>query len=264
MTNLPNITVAIIGGQGQMGQWFKRFLEGRGVTVLIADLDTSETPQDAAGQADVVMLSVPIPKVAQVAREVAPFLRADAALMDLTSVKQGPMQAMLTAFGGEVVGTHPLFGPGEEGIAGRTVVLCPGRGERWLGWLKELLTQSGAQVKITTPEEHDRLMAIVQGVSHFMLIALGMAIRRLGLDPAYLDDFATPTFQNLYHLTRHLLSQDAALYACIQLQNQANLGVLSVFEEAVAQILSLIQNRDADGLVGLLEENQKYFGVSRR
>ena len=56
--------------------------------------------------------------------------------MDLTSVKQRPMAAMMSAFPGEVVGTHPLFGPGEETIEGRTMVLCQGRGERWFQWLQ--------------------------------------------------------------------------------------------------------------------------------
>jgi len=92
-------------------------------------------------------------------------------------------------------------------------------------------------------------------------LVLGLAsYRRLGVDPLHLDDFATPTFQALHQLTRHLLSQDARLYACIQLQNQANLGALSAFEESVAEILELIQKKDADGLVGLLEGIKEGFG----
>jgi len=252
--------IAIIGGQGQMGQWFKRFFEGQGCRVLVADVDTPESPEEVAGQADVVVLSVPIPKVAEVAQRVAPYLKPEGLLMDLTSVKQGPLAAMLAAFPGEVVGTHPLFGPKEPNIVGRIMVLCPGRGERWFNWLKDLLLRADAKVKVTTAADHDCLMSFVQGVTHFMLIALGMAIRRLGIDPDRLDEYATPTFQNLHRLTRHLLSQDAWLYACIQLQNQENLRTLGAFEEAVAQILELIQKKDAEGLVRVLEENQRYYG----
>ena len=112
--------VALIGGQGQMGRWFQRFFESQGLQVLVADLDTLQTPQEVAALADVVIISVPIPSVKQVVREVGGHLRDGAALMDLTSVKQGPMKAMLASFKGEVVGTHPLFGPGEDSIAGRT------------------------------------------------------------------------------------------------------------------------------------------------
>ncbi len=254
MSAVMKPTIAIIGGQGQMGRWFTRFFESQGLTVLVADLDTPQTTPEVAAQADVVILSVPIPQVTALVREVAPHLKPDAALMDLTSVKQRPMAAMLAAFPGEVVGTHPLFGPGEDSIKGRTVVLCQGRGERWFQWLKDLLAQTGARVKITTAAEHDRLMAVVQGLAHFMLIAFGAVIRDLEVSPQDLEEFSTPTFATLLNLSRRLLSQDAKLYACIQLQNPANRIVLRALEGAVADILYFIQRQDADGLVRLIED----------
>jgi prephenate dehydrogenase len=247
-------TIAIIGGNGQMGRWFKRFFEGQDIEVLVADVDTPQTTPEVAALADVVILSVPIPMVTDLAREVAPFLKPDAALMDLTSVKQRPMAAMLSAFPGEVVGTHPLFGPGEKTVTGRTVVLCQGRGERWFQWLHDLLVQAGARVKVTSAAEHDRLMAVVQGLAHFLLIAFGSVIQELGVSPEDLEEFSTPTFATLHNLSRRLLSQDPKLYACIQLQNPANRMVLRALEGAVADILYFIQRQDADGLVRLIEE----------
>lgn len=256
------VKIAIIGGSGQMGQWFRRFFEGLGHLVLVADLDTPETPQEVAAQAEVVVLSVPIHAVVKVAQEVAPHLRPDAVLMDITSVKQRPLDAMLKAFPGEVVGTHPLFGPGEASIVGRTVVLCPGRGERWFNWLKNLLEQVGAHVRVTSATEHDRLMSVVQGLAHFVLIALGRAIRQLGVPLQDLQDFATPTFATLHQLTQRLLSQDAQLYACIQLANPANRPALRALEDAVADILYFIQRQNADGLVRLLEELREGLGLT--
>jgi prephenate dehydrogenase len=247
-------TIGLIGGQGQMGQWFKRFFESQGLTVLVADIDTPQTSREVAAQADLVIISVPIPKVTEVAREVAPHLKAQAALVDLTSVKQRPLSVMMAAFPGEVVGTHPLFGPGEESIQGRTIVLCKGRGEHWFNWLHQFLTQAGARVKITSAAEHDRLMAVVQGLAHFMLIAFGAVIRDLGVSMEDLEEFSTPTFATLHSLTRKLLSQDPRLYACIQLQNPANRIALRALEGAVADILYFIQRQDVDGLVRLIEE----------
>jgi prephenate dehydrogenase len=254
MDGTMNPTVAVIGGNGQMGRWFTRFFESRNFPVLVADVGTPRTSREVAAAADVVIISVPIPKVTEVAREVAPHLSPDAVLMDLTSVKQRPMAAMMAAFPGEVVGTHPLFGPGEETIEGHTMVLCQGRGERWFHWLQDLLTQAGARVKITTAAEHDRLMAVVQGLAHFILIAFGTVIRDLGVSPEDLEEFSTPTFTTLHNLTRRLLSQDPKLYACIQLQNPANRIALRALEGAVADILYFIQRQDADGLVRLIEE----------
>ncbi len=252
--------IAIIGGKGLMGRWFRRFFESQGLEVLVADRHTPQTPQEVARLADVVVLSVPIPQVALVAQQVAPHLRREAALMDLTSIKVEPVAAMVAHFPGEVVGTHPLFGPGTKSIKGRTVVLCPGRGDHWLNWLRDFLLEAGAQVKITSPQEHDRLMALVQGLTHFVLIALGATFRHLGADLKKLEDFATPTFRTMLDLTRHHLSQDAILYACIQLQNQANLSVLSGFEEVVQRLVHLIHHQDAVGLIRMLEEAGDFCG----
>jgi prephenate dehydrogenase len=253
------IKIGLIGGRGQMGHWFQRFFTAQGLEVLVADLDTELSPQEVARLADVVILSVPIPKVNEIVKVIAPHLRPEAVLMDLTSVKQGPVSAMLAGFPGEVVGTHPLFGPGVETIAGHTVVLCPGRGERWFSWLKDLLEKAGAKVKVTTPREHDRLMAVVQGLAHFSLIALEMSIRELGVAPEDLEDFATPTFSTLHNLARHLFSQDAKLYACIQLQNPANRVALRALEDSVADILYFIQRQNADGLVKIIESVREGF-----
>jgi prephenate dehydrogenase len=257
------LRVAIIGGRGLMGRWFKRFFEGQGMKVLIADLDTPQSSQEVTRLADVVILSVPIHKVKEVVQEVAPHLRPEAALMDLTSVKQSPVSTMLAHFPGEVVGIHPLFGPREKSIAGRTMVLCPGRGERWFNWLKELLEGAGARVKVTTATEHDRYMAVVQGLSHFILMALEMAIRQLKVNPKDLEDFATPTFATLHNLARHLFSQDASMYACIQLQNPANRLALRALDDAVADILYFIQRQNADGLVRLIESLRDAFNPDK-
>lgn len=251
--------IAIIGGQGQMGRWFQRFFESQGLQVLVADRGTAQTSEEVAAQADVVLISVPIPQVGKVVRLVAPHVKPGAALMDLTSVKTEPVAAMLAHYGGEVVGTHPLFGPGEEDIKGRTVVLCPGRGGQWLKWLEDLLRQAGARVQITTPEDHDRVMALIQGLSHFLLISLGLTVQRLEIDLKELEDFSTPTFRSIHYRTWHLLSQDVAMYACIQLQNRANLPVLKTFEDAARQVLSLVEARDMKGLMALLQEMRQYY-----
>lgn len=254
-----SLRVGIIGGRGQMGQWFKRFFESQGMEVLIAGSSTVPSSVEVASQADVVVVSVPIHVTEETIRNIAPFIRPEALLMDLTSLKEEPMAAMLKYFPGEVVGTHPLFGPSKKSLQDAIMVLCPGRGERWLAWLKDLLLQAGANVQITTPKEHDDMMALVQGLAHFVLISLASTFRRLETKLHRLENFSTPTFQALYRQVQNLMSQNSALYACIQLRNQANAAVLAAFEEAVAELRQIIVNQDANALIQLLDVNRQFF-----
>ncbi len=251
--------VAIIGGLGQMGQWFKRFFADLGLEVLIGEPGLTPTCPEVTAQAEVVVISVPLHRTEAVIADLAPHIRREALLTDLTSLKQGPMQAMLEHFSGEVVGTHPLFGPGEESLAGQNIVLCRGRGEKWFNWLHDLFVTAGARVEITTPEEHDRLMSLVQGLTHFTLITLGTTFRRLHADINRMETLATPTFRAVYDQVYHLVNQNFPLYAHIQLLNPQNRRTHAAFAEAVEQLRQIVLAGDADALIGVLEENQRYF-----
>jgi len=251
--------IAIIGGLGEMGRWFSRFFREQGFTVLIGEPELTPSCAEVAAQADVVVISVPLHLTEAVIQELAPFIRPEALLTDLTSLKQGPMQAMLQHCAGAVVGTHPLFGPGEKSLVGQNVVLCRGRGEEWFTWLHDLLAAGGAKIQITTPEEHDRLMSLVQGLTHFTLISLGTTFRRLQADIHAMETLATPTFRAVYDQVHHLVNQNFPLYAHIQLLNPQNRLTHAAFAEAVEQLRQIVLAGDAAALMQILEENQRYF-----
>lgn len=251
--------IGIIGGLGEMGRWFTRFFQDQGYEVLIGEPGLTPTCPEVAARADVVVISVPLHLTEAVIAELAPYIRPDALLTDVTSLKEGPLRAMLTHFPGEVVGTHPLFGPGEKSLAGQNIVLCPGRGDRGLRWLYELFTRAGAHVEITSAAEHDRLMSLVQGLTHFTLIALGTTFRKLGADLRQLARFATPTFRAVYDQVCHLVDQNYPLYAHIQLLNAHNPAVHAAFAAAVEELRQLVLAQDAPALMRVLEKNQRYF-----
>src|SRR5690606_3273852 len=145
-----------------MGCGRARLLGDRGHAVMVADVATGLTPVGAAQLADVVVVSVPIEITEQVIREIGPHVREHALLMDVTSVKEGPLAAMMASTRASVVGTHPMFGPNVHSLQGQRVVLCAGRGEEWHGWLKRAFTARGLAVTDATAEQHDRAMAVVQ------------------------------------------------------------------------------------------------------
>ena len=124
------------------------------------------------GACNIVVLAVPVDAMAAVLVELRPHLRADAIVLDVGSVKLGPAATMLALLPETVtiVGTHPLFGPqsARHGIAGLKVALCPLRGEgawRIGAFLRRVLK---LDVVLTTPDEHDREVALAQGLTHLI------------------------------------------------------------------------------------------------
>jgi chorismate mutase len=168
-------TIAIIGGEGGMGRSVNTLFSDLGHDVLSADLRTKLRPAEAAATADVVIVSVPIRETRAVIEQIGPLVRKDALLMDVTSIKTDPMAAMLASTAASVIGTHPMFGPGVNSYQGQRVVICPGRGDVWLNWARQMFTARGLVISEATPAEHDSMMAIVQVLHHFKTQVLGMA-----------------------------------------------------------------------------------------
>ena len=127
-------------------------------------------PQAAACQ--IVILSLPVDLLGQAIAEIGPYLSQGALVMDVASVKVGPSAVMLAGLPAhvEVIGTHPLFGPqsAANGIAGLKIAICPIRSPRSRRVAAFLRRALGLKVYITTPEDHDREAATVQGLTHLI------------------------------------------------------------------------------------------------
>jgi chorismate mutase/prephenate dehydrogenase len=256
----PSLTVAVIGGRGSMGALIARMFGDLGHSVVVADHETELKPGDAAQVADVTVISVPIDVTAQVIREVGPRLRPDSLLMDVTSVKSEPMQAMLDSTPASVVGTHPMFGPSVHSVQGQRVVVCRGRGDHWAEWVSSMFTARGLAVVETTPEHHDRMMATVQVLTHFQTQVHGLTLARLG---APLDEslrFTSPAYlMELYMGARHF-AQSADLYGPIEMKNPATSDVTATYLKAAREVADILASGDRDRFRAMFSEVQAFLG----
>ncbi|TVQ31357.1 MAG: bifunctional chorismate mutase/prephenate dehydrogenase [Phycisphaeraceae bacterium] len=256
-------TIAIIGGAGGMGRFFARCFETLGHEVLIADVKTPLTPTDAAAKADVVMISVPIAVTVQVIEQVASKMRPDALLMDITSLKEGPVEAMLRCFPGEVVGTHPMFGPSAGALHRQVVAFCPARGERWAQWLRSTLESEGAEVVNTTPKVHDSMMAIIQVLRHFATIAFGRTLADLGADVAETLRYTSPIYRLELIMVGRLFGQDPELYADIILKNARGPEALEAHRRAVEELAAIAARADRSAFIEEFRRISACFGDFR-
>ncbi|MCB1568608.1 MAG: prephenate dehydrogenase/arogenate dehydrogenase family protein, partial [Xanthomonadales bacterium] len=114
MTATPDHPViGIVGSQGHYGRWLRPFFEHRmGLRVLGSDRgqDGTLTPDELIAQCDVLVFSVPIrltPTIIADYVQRAAGRERDQLWLDITSVKQAPVEALLRS-NAEVVGLHPM------------------------------------------------------------------------------------------------------------------------------------------------------------
>jgi Prephenate dehydrogenase len=122
------LKAAIVGGYGEMGRWFERFLVEREIDVALVGRSSKAHYADY----DLVVIAVPVDVTCDVIAEVAPQMKPGAVLFDITSVKKDPVKQMLISAppGVELLSVHPLFGPSMPDMEGQTVIVAPVRGER--------------------------------------------------------------------------------------------------------------------------------------
>jgi len=234
----------IIGGTGKMGSLFAGVLARAGWEVTVSGRSTPLASRDLAERADMVMVSVPIRETVQVIREIAPLLREDQVICDLTSLKVAPVQAML-ASRAEVIGFHPMFGPAVAGLRNQTIIATPARcREETAERLYRIFRAEGARVTVTTPEAHDRMMAVIQGITHFSTLCMAAAMRTLGTDIGEALACTSPVYRIQLGLIGRLLGQDPALYADILQMNPASGLALSAFEQAVRDLRGCVASGD--------------------
>jgi len=254
------IIVGIIGGTGQMGQWFKKFFQENNCEVLVAGRRTELSHEDCARRSDVVIVSVPIDSTIETIKKIGPLVRKDALLMDLTSVKEEPVKVMKKFSKAEVVGAHPVFGPSVPTIKDQTVVLCRGRGKKWFNWIEKILVRNGAKLKITTAKHHDQMMGVIQGVIHFSSITISHTLKELGIGVKESQEFSSPIYKLRLDMVGRILNQDPALYADIEILNKRSKKAIKTYLNTQKKLFKIIQTKDKEGFVKYFKEAANYFG----
>jgi len=243
--------ITIVGGEGAMGRFFGARMRAQGHQVRSLDRGDWDRAPELLGDADLALLCAPIDAMGGVMGRAAGHLRAGALLADVCSLKAEPVRAMLEAHAGPVIGLHPMFGPGVGSMLSQRVVVCPGRNGGAARWLLEALEADGALLTEATPEEHDRMMLVVQAMRHFATIVFGRFLAEEGVDAARSLDFASPVYRLELGMVERLFAQDAALYADIILADEERRAAAGRLAEAARETAALVGEADRAGLIAL-------------
>jgi len=182
-----------------------------------------ESSFEKAACRDIVVLSMPISALESILQKIAPCLKRGALVLDVCSVKQVPVELMIRLLHEhvDVIGTHPLFGPdssnvcdgGGYDISGRKIAVCPVRTKKWdVDKVRKFLDKLGLVTYVVTPEEHDRQMAVAQGLTHY--VALGLMKMGIGN-----QELTTLNFDALLRIMERLGDDTDVLLRDIQVMN---------------------------------------------
>ena len=211
-----------------------------------------------AGQADCILLALPVGETEAVLNHLAPHLKAGAIITDAGSTKANVVAAARAVLGtrfADFVPGHPIAGSEQSGpgaaradlYQGKKVVLTPQADTRpdALATVTALWQAAGAQVEMLDADLHDRVFAAVSHLPHLAAFALvdELAQRTDG------DTFFRYAASGFRDFTR-IAGSSPEMWRDIALANrEAVLSELDVYLAALQTLRAAVSEEDAAALL---------------
>ena len=251
--------VVVIGGAGKLGMLFVRMFRLSGYQVDILEQGDWDKADALFANAGLVVVSVPINLTETIIAKLG-RLPKDCILADITSIKDKPLQAMLAAHQGPVVGLHPMFGPDVGNLAKQVIVCCDGRGKDEYQWLLAQMQIWGARIYDVDAKQHDEAMTLIQALRHFTSFVYGAHLAEENPDLQQLLDLSSPIYRLELAMVGRLFAQDPTLYADIILASDNNVAMIRRYAERFMQAAEMLERNDKAGFIRSFEMVSDWFG----
>ncbi len=203
---------------------------------------------DAARDADLLLLAVPVSAMASVVRAGAPVLRAGAVVSDVGSVKARVLEEVEAVLppGVSFVGAHPIAGTEHSGAAaafpelfqGSRCILTPGeRAEpSAIAKIRALWEAVGMRVDEMEAARHDQLLAWISHLPHAIAFSAVNAV--LDTDPMAVQ-FAGSSFRDLTRVAASSVEMWSDIFLANAAQVDAAIGrFIAVLETLRGAVVS--------------------------
>ncbi len=225
-------------------------------------LDAGEAVQDA----DLVIVCTPVGVCEQVAKTIAPSLKAGAIVTDVGSVKASVVSQMLPNLPDNVhlVPGHPIAGTEYSGpdsgfaslFENRWCILTPetSTDRDAISKLKTFWEKCGSQVEIMTATHHDLVLAITSHLPH--LIAYNIVGTASDLETDTRSEVIKFSASGFRDFTR-IAASDPTMWRDVFLHNkEAVLEILGRFSEDLSTLQRAIRKGDGEYLFDLFSKTR--------
>lgn len=186
-----------------------------------------------------IFIAVPIRAFESVIRDIAHKINPNTTVIDVCSVKVHPVDIMLQYLPKSVgiIATHPLFGPDSlQNNHPLKIMMYEVRDnhKQYQQW-KNYFSTKNIQVLEMTPEQHDKLAAKTQGITHF----IGRTLEKLAAKPSAID---TSGYATLLKIMQQTCNDSRELFVDLQRYNPYTIDVIADLENAIATLKHEILN----------------------
>jgi cyclohexadieny/prephenate dehydrogenase len=217
-----------------------------------------ESNAEAAKDADLVIVCIPVGACGPVAQEIAPVLKPGAIVSDVGSVKGSVVKDMgphLPA-NAHFVPAHPVAGTEHSGpdsgfaelFINRWCILTPppGTDPKAVEKLAAFWGALGAKVETMSPEHHDLVLAVTSHLPHLIAYTIVGTANELGqVTESEVLQFSAGGFRDFTRIA----ASDPTMWRDVFLANKdAVLEMLGTFQEDLSKLTRAIRRADGEAL----------------
>ena len=197
-TRVAIVGLGVIGGSAAL-KLLDRGVTPRGFTIddedvrlsAAAGVHVATSLEAAVGDADLVLLAVPLDRLKEVASRVIAAAPAAATVLHAAGLQRVSATKLSASVAARVIGTHPIAGSSRAGFAAATVnlfhaatVYVEPRGTRRNREDAELFWSmvGAARIEYLEAAEHDDRMAVVSHLPQLLSTALAATLAASGID----------------------------------------------------------------------------------
>ena len=272
--------ITIIGGSGGMGKIFAQIFKRNGfeVTIYARNEERLEkvanelgvnyeiSLQESVLDADYVMISIPISSTVEMIYVIAPYLKKDAFMFDITSLKAEVVKALDDVQKRYPINTfsiHPMFGPGVRNLVDYNLIFLNLRDyddyNAIMDDLIDIFKKEGLKVSFMEDAEyHDKIMALVLGTPHMFNILFLELIRTSKIPLQDLMKFTGTTFLLQKIFSESIIQREVEMFGEIEMKNSEFHKILSRFQKLVEKYKEIILNQDLSQFEGFFSKGKEY------
>ena len=212
--------------------------------------------------ADLVLVAVPVNRIAQVVHEVLDHVGENTLVMDVGSVKDSICKEVAQhPRRSQFVAAHPMAGTEYSGpqaalydlFDGKVMALCEVEKSNWklLDRALDISKALNMRVKMMSPTDHDLHTAYVSHLSHVSSFMLGKTVLEIEKDEAQIFDLASTGFAS----TVRLAKSHPQMWTPIFLENKTNvLKALTEYIKNLENFKHLLETDQADAITQNIKE----------
>lgn len=231
---------------------------------------TAPSAAEAVGEADLVILAIPVRQIAASIRELGPLARPGTIFLDVGSTKAEIVAAM-DALPADVhaIGGHPMTGALTAGVAGadaalfagRTFVLTPARStdDATRAFAEAIVQRIGARLVVLDAQRHDLLVAVISHLPRLLPVA------QLASADAVEGGAAWPLAAGGFRESTRKATDNLPMWVDVALTNkQGILAAIESLHEQLRVVAACIEASDETAVRAMLaaasDDWQQHFG----